>query len=114
MSSFRKPQAIQRQASGSYVNGEWIPGSSTPLNITASVQPAKMEDLINLPVGRRLADFIRLYTSTELLTVGEGAAAQQPDLFDWHGHTYQCDSVGMWQNGIRSHWKCIFVKVSQE
>lgn len=113
MSGFRQPRVIIRQAIGSYANGEYVPGSTSNVNITASVQPAKMEDLINLPVGRRLSDFIRLYTATELFTLTEGDNPQQPDTFDWHGHIYECFSVGMWQNGIQSHWKCIFVKVSQ-
>lgn len=114
MSAFRQPRVIQRPVGGSYVDGEWVPGSTTDINITASVQPASREDLVNLPEGRRLSDYIRLYTSTELYTVTEGDQPQQPDLFDWHGHTYECVEVGMWQNRILPHWKCLFRKISQE
>lgn len=113
MSSFRQPRIIQRHTGGGYTNGEWAPGGMVSVDITASVQPASREDLINLPEGRRLSDYIRLYTSTELYTVSEGDQPQQPDQFDWHGHTYECVEVGMWQNRIVSHWKCLFRKVSQ-
>lgn len=113
MSGFRKSHVILRKTGGGWVNGKWIAGDLSTLNIFASVQPAKMEDLVSLPEGRRLSDFIRLYTSTELRTVAEGTFPVEPDLFDWHGHSYECVQVGMWQNDVISHWKCIFAKVSQ-
>lgn len=114
MTSFRQLRTIQRQIGGSYINGEWVPGELSNINIAASVQPASREDMVVMPEGRRLSDYIKLYTSTELYTVTEGNQPQQPDLFDWHGHTYECVEVGMWQNRVVPHWKCLFRKVSQE
>lgn len=114
MSGFRQLRTIQRQTGGSYVNGEWAPGVIANIQITASVQPAKMEDLINLPQGRRLSDFIKLYSNTKLFTVGEGETQQQPDMFEWEGHTYECTSTAPWKNNVINHYKYIFTKVSQE
>lgn len=113
MSSFRSPQTIIRQDPGQYVDGVWVDGESIEFTIMASVQPASMEDLINLPVGRRLSDFVKAYTSTEIFPVSEGEVQRQPDRLLWRGHTYEATQVGVRQMGVIDHYKVIFTKVSQ-
>lgn len=110
--SFRKPYAVTRASVGEYVDGNFVPGSTSAVPITATIQPATLEDQIVLPAGKRLSDYVRVYTSTELLTAAE-ESGQQPDQLTWHGHTYECISVGAHQMDVISHWKCIFSKVSQ-
>lgn len=110
--SFRKPIEIKRTSAGSYVSGTFVNGSASTITIEASIQPMKSEDMVTLPEGRRLTDFVKLYTSTNLNTVSE-TTGQQPDRLTWRGHAYECISVDVHQMDVIPHYKCIFVKVSQ-
>lgn len=115
--SFRKPIEITRTSAGSYVSGTFVNGSASTITIEATIQPMKSEDMgaldmVTLPAGRRLTDFVKLYTSTNLNTVSE-TTGQQPDRLTWRGHTYECISVDVHQMDVIPHYKCIFVKVSQ-
>lgn len=110
--TFRQPQVILRAALGSYVNGEWIQGARSVLNITASVQPVKGEEVMTMPEGKRLADFVKIYTSTEIVPLIE-TIGQAPDQLQWHGHTYECIEVNVRQMDVINHYKAIFAKVSQ-
>ena len=110
---FRKPQTIKRQSAGSYVNGAWVPGGvETTFTIQASVQPATGEDQLTLPEGRRLADYVKAYTSTELQVLGE-VVGLQPDRLVWRGHDYECIQVDVRQMSVIDHYKYIFSKVTQ-
>lgn len=111
MSSFRKPYTIQRPATGSYVNGVWVAGAATNVAIMATIQPVTGEDMKTLPEGRRLSDYVKVYTSTEVFPVSE--TIQQPDQLVWRGSTYECISVDVRQMDVIAHYKAIFSKVSQ-
>lgn len=108
--SFRKPYVLIREMPGSYVDGEWVPGSPAPVNIMASIQPVTGKDQITVPEGRRLTDFIKIYTDTEVLPVDE-AASQQPDKLTWRGRDYECVQVDPRQMGVISHYKAIFSRI---
>lgn len=108
--SFRKPYVLTREIPGAYVEGEWIPGSTASVNIMASIQPVSGEDQITVPEGRRLTDFIKVYTGTEVLPVDE-PTSQQPDKLTWRGNVYECVQVDVRQMGVISHYKAIFSKV---
>lgn len=113
MSGFRKPQVITRQTPGAYVNGVYIAGVNSTLNILASVQPVSGEDQVVLPEGKRLSDFVKVYTDTELLIVNE-LTNQQPDKLTWRGHIYECIELGAHRMDVISHWKYIFSRLNQQ
>ena len=110
--SFRKPQIITRTSAGSYVNGTFVAGSPSTITIQASIQPATGEDMKSLPEGRRLDDYVKVYTDSDLQVLEESSGIQ-PDKLEWRGHTYECISADVRQMGIISHFKYIFSKVSQ-
>lgn len=110
--SFRKPYTITRKAAGSYVNGLFVAGSPSTLTIQASIQPVSGEDLKPLPEGRRLDDYIKVYTDSNLQMLQE-STGKQPDQLTWRGHTYECISVDARQMDVINHYKYIFSKVSQ-
>ena len=113
--SFRKPQTITRTSAGAYVNGIFVAGTpSTPSSITiqASVQPATGEDIKALPEGRRLDDYVKVYTDSDLQMLQE-STGKQPDRLTWRGHTYECISADVRQMSVINHFKYIFSKVSQ-
>ncbi len=105
--SFRLPQTITRFAAGTTVKGRYTAGASSTLTILASVQPISGEDLKPLPEGRRLDDYVKVYTDSNLQTL-----PSQPDRLTWRGHTYECISVDVRQMGVINHYKYIFSKVS--
>lgn len=109
---FRKPQTITRVTAGAYFNGLWVPGSESQLTIQASVQPVSAEDQIVMPAGKRLSDYVKAYTDSDLQIIDE-IAGLQPDRLTWRGHEYECISSGVHQMGVISHFKYIFSKVTQ-
>ncbi len=110
--SFRKPYTITRYAAGTTVKGRFVAGSSSALTIQASVQPVTGEDLKPLPEGRRLDDYVKVYTDSNLQMMQE-TTGTNPDRLTWRGHTYECISADVRQMDVISHYKYIFSKVSQ-
>jgi len=111
--SFRKIQTLTRIGAGEYVDGVFIPGASVPFTILASVQPVSAQDIMTPPEGKRLSDYVKVYTSTQLQILNE-VAGLEPDQLIWRGHTYECTAGDAWQNGVISHYRYIFSKLSQQ
>lgn len=109
---FRKPQTITRETAGAYVNGIWVPGGTSTFTIQASVQPVTGEDQLVLPAGKRLSDYVKAYTSTDLQVLDESSGLQ-PDKLTWRGNEYECISVDVRQMSVIDHFKYIFSKVTQ-
>ena len=101
--SFRKPQTIIRTLPGQYVDGKWVEGSEAILTILASVQPVTAEDQIVMAGGKRLSDYVKAYTSTEIIPLSE-TAQQQPDRLVWRGRTYECIELGVRQMNVIDHY----------
>lgn len=112
MSSFRKPQTIKHVSAGAYVAGVWVPGTESSFTIQASVQPVTGEDQLTLPEGRRLSDYVKAYSDTELQVLGE-VVGLQPDKLVWRGHEYECIQMDVRQMSVINHYKYIFSKVTQ-
>jgi hypothetical protein len=110
--SFRKPQTIIRTTPGQYVDGKWVEGTEVNVPIMASVQPVTAEDQIVMPAGKRLSDYVKVYTSTELVPLSEGSQ-QQPDRLVWRGKQYECKELGVRQMDVLPHYKVIFSLVEQ-
>jgi len=110
--TFRQPQTITRTSAGAYVNGLYVEGTQTSVTVMASVQPTTGEDMITLPQGRRMSDYVKIYTGTNLQVLGEGVGLQ-PDVLTWRGHQYECISVDVRQMSIIPHYKYIFSRIGQ-
>lgn len=110
--SFRKPQTIKRLSAGGYVNGVWVDGTESTFTIQASVQPVTGEDQVVIPAGKRLSDYVKAYTSTNLQVLGE-TTGLEPDRLVWRGKEYECISVDVRQMNVIDHYKYIFSKVQQ-
>ena len=108
--SFRKPYVLIREMPGEYVEGEWVPGASSGVPFTASIQPVTGEDQMTVPEGRRLSDYIKIYTSTEDKPL-DVDTSQQPDKIEWRNHTYECIQVDVRQMGVINHYKAIFSRI---
>lgn len=110
--SFRKPYILTREIPGYYLEGEWVPGIASSVPIRASIQPVTGEDQITVPEGRRLVDFIKVYTSTKVFTAAE-ATGQTSDKIVWQGDIYEAVQVDVRQMDVIPHYKAIFSRVVQ-
>lgn len=104
---FRVPVALYRKAAGTYVNGIWVEGVETTINITASIQPTTGEEMLSLPEGRRQRKTYSLFTSSRVYTVQDQTNPDQLVIF---GERYEVIKVEVWQNnppvfGIVNHYK---------
>ena len=95
---FRKPLTVTRPAAGIYVDGLWVDGATSSLEIKASVQPATTDDLQSLPENRRQLGAYRLYSDSPFQSAKEGV--QNPDLVVIHGDTYEIAQSEPWKNGV--------------
>lgn len=95
-----------RFIAGTYTNGVYIEGTTSPLSISASVQPIKGRELESLPEGRRDKQALRLYTNFELRTAEEddGPNADQITI---DGKLFEVIAVENWANHIINHFKVI-------
>ena len=112
MSSFRKPQTILRMTPGGYVDGVFIPGVEVTLTIMASVQPVTGEDQLVLPAGKRMAEYVKAYTATQLQVLGE-IEGLQPDRLVWRNKQYECIQADVRQMDVVPHYKYVFSLIEQ-
>lgn len=109
--SFRKTVTILREAAGTYVNGVWSAGARSALTTQASIQPVSLgRDMQSLPEGRRLSDYVKLYSDTFLNTTREGEGLQ-PDIIVHEGYGYELIDIAPYRSGVISHYRYLAVKV---
>jgi len=107
---FRKPVTIKRKQGDAYdVNGFWVPGTTIDINIKASIQPMKPEEMQQLPEGRRTDETFKIYTATKVLPVTD----QNPDYLVIDGFDYEAISVAKYQSDVISHYKVLIQKKSK-
>jgi len=102
--------AVTRRAPATYdADGRLVPGSTTALVITASIQPLEGRDLLRLPEGLRTKELLKIYSSTQLFVQGAG---QDPDTVIYQGFPYQVETAEQWgENG--NFWKMIVRKADR-
>lgn len=57
---------VTRTLAGDHATGQYVPGSTSTFNVTASVQPFSGRETVVLPEGVRTEDVRVLWTATEL------------------------------------------------
>lgn len=106
--SFRTSQKVLSELPGDYVNGYWVAGARSIMTITASIQPVALgQDMESLPEGRRMSDFVKVYSDVKLKVTDEHT---QPDLIVFDGFAYEVVSVAKHQSNVISHFKYTAVK----
>lgn len=106
----RSSRTVLIETAGSYVNGVWEPGTRSFASIMATIQPITMgQDMASLPEGRRISDFVKIYTGTNLKVTDDGEGIQ-PDFVVYDGHCYELVSRYANQNNIIPHYKYIAVR----
>ena len=99
---------IQRPNAGSYVNGVWVPTSSSPKYIQAVVQNANPKDLLVVPEGLRTSESIKIHTTSEMKTVDE-VGETDADVVEYNSKNYRVYNVADRQIG--NYYKAIAVRM---
>ncbi len=101
---------VSRPQGGTYVEGDWTPGTPTSFPIDASIQPLGGKDVQLLPQGFTVDGTRKLYTET-FLQVGSNAA--KSDTLTIGTETWRVISVQHFDGGdaLLSHYKAIIAKV---
>jgi hypothetical protein len=86
----------QRTSTWSTTTG--LPTSAAPTvvsGVLATVTPARGNDLLRVPEGRRNEEWIRIITR-QALTSGDRLAGREADRVDWNGRTYEVEHTQRW------------------
>lgn len=114
MSSFRKCKVLLVESVGRYTDGVWIPGSRRVSSVLASVQPVTASSLANdlmpMPEGRHLSDYIKIYTDSRLNITADGEGIQ-PDIIVHEGYGYEITTIFINHSDVISHYRYNAVKV---
>lgn len=107
------PLTVVRRIAGSYVDGEWVEGTTTELPIECNIQPIKPYELMMFPESERSKVWMRLYTGETLRTQREGTGGYDADEFTWKGDRFKIMKVNDWNGGmgILEHTECFAVRI---
>lgn len=117
MTGLRRPVIVTRRLPGAYdEHGRWQEGTTSQLTVTASVQPAKVEDVSSmmkeLPEGRQSSGVVKIYSAEPLQRVEDGTETiQNADLIAWQGRIYEVVLCMPYQSGLLPHYKSLAVEV---
>lgn len=106
--------SVARPASGSYVLGRWVPGSSASFNIDAAIQPPSSKELARalqlLPDGFSIDGSKVLYTTTEVRC---GSNPAESDLITIGSETWRVLQVSLLESWEISddYYKALIMKV---
>lgn len=107
------PLTIYRRTQGSYVNGDWVEGTTTEVEVEVNIQPIKPHQLMIFPESERSKTWLRLFSADLLRTQKEGAGGHDADEFLWKGERFKVMKVDDWLGtmGILEHCEAIAVRI---
>ena len=115
--SFRKKFTVKRKSAGTFLDGVFTEGATQDIDIYASAQPVKPEDVQQFDFGRRNSKYMTLTTNTKLYVVRQATdttSAINPDVVVIDGEEFNVDKEEVWQNGIIPHYRYLVVKVIED
>jgi len=109
MSLFKSVSLIRRRkAGGSYVKGEWIPGTPGDTPFDGTWQPARGKTLELLPEGKRNREVYKCFGPIDLdFTSADDHGEKEADQIIWEGKEYEVTTAAKWNNGYIPHWELL-------
>lgn len=95
-----------RYDAGTMDKGRYVPGATSPITFSASVQPLSGAEKATLPEGIRERESYRLYTDFELHTSNE-KEKKKADRIVLFNKTFEIVRANIWQNKVIPHYKAI-------
>ena len=104
-----EPLTLIRKGQGSYVNGVWVNGADTNVDILAVIQNANPDDLILLPEGTRTTEAVKFHTTSKVMTVKESSETDA-DTFNYNGSLYRVYDV--FNRLIGNYTKAVAIRIT--
>ena len=103
---------VTRYPEVTYQNGRPVVGPSQTLQVLMNVQGMfRYTSTVNAPDGQRHKSGVKVFATTQLRPVKEGAAdLGNPDSFIWEGEEYIVWECVPWTGGIMNHWEVVALK----
>lgn len=110
----KTPVTIIRQTQGSFVDGDWVEGTETSVDILANVHPFTDYQVSILPESDRTKSWVWLFTSSLVQQKKEGVGGNGADRFEWLGDTYEVMKTQRYVMTVQDHVeaKCCRVELS--
>ena len=111
------PVTIKRRTAGSYVNGDWVEGTTVDVVIQANVQPARDHEIMMLPESERSKEWLKIYSASEIRAQIEGVGGHDSDEFDWESmedgkvYRFKVMKVRRYKMSILDHWRGMAVRL---
>ncbi len=88
---------INRTATGTYVDGRFVPGVASTFTADANIQNSTPDETLRAPEGRRGGELKTVHTAEQLIPSDE-TAQTKGDSFIYKGNKYEVFSVEDWSD----------------
>lgn len=107
------PLTIYRRSLGSYVEGEWIEGTTVEVPVQVNIQPLKGYEILQLPESERTRVWWKVYSADVLRTEKEGDGGWDADELIWKGDRYKVMKVDDWSSAMQilEHTKSYITRI---
>ena len=106
------PIVVLRQGEGAWIDGYWVNGAETPLDVEANVQPMRGHELLTLPESDRTKESIKVYCVETLKTVEE-VGQTKADVIVWDNKRFQAIKTMTYKIGVLDHTKTICYRLPE-
>lgn len=112
----KTPVTILRETQGSFVDGDWVEGTQTSVDILANVHPFTDYQVSLMPESDRSKSWIWLFTSSLVRQKKEGSSGSGngADRFMWQGDLYEIMKTQCYSMTVQDHWeaKCARIEIT--
>jgi hypothetical protein len=105
------PITILRRVAGTYVDGDWVEGTTSNVPIEVNIQPARDHELMIFPESERSKEWYKLYSASEMRTQLEGVGGYDADEFVFEGKRFKVMKVRHYGMGILDHFRAFAVRI---
>lgn len=111
---------VTRTTGATWVMGRKVAGTESTFSISASVQPAPGEELVDAPEGASLEDIRVIYTATRLIARRNGTPGASdeddtdrvdPDVIAIDGEAFEVYKVAKWDHWGETHYVAYAAKI---
>lgn len=106
------PIQVKRFGEGAWVEGYFVNGAETTLDVEANVQPLKGHELLSLPEADRTKESIKVYCVETLKTVDE-VGQKKADVIIWEDKRWQAIRTMTYKMGVLDHTKTICYRLPE-
>lgn len=99
------PLTLLRKVQGAWVNGKWVEGTETEVEIQVNIQPVKPHELLQFPEADRSREWYKVYSASDMRTDREGADGWEADEFMFEGQRYKVMKTSTYRMQILDHCK---------